>query len=234
MPKRKREDAVAEPAAKRLRDKSPLEQLAAMFCTGCSLEDSRKLTAEFERLEARLRAKKELQRTFPLVKRASFMGIPGELRNIIYRLAVLTKRIIIVRETYVEPGILRTSSKIRKEALSIYRHENKFKLHVWHHKLEPQPGHWVLSLSDYDTAFHGRKSWSNFKAWLHLLWQRVTYQQKGVGRRIQQFQSLDIPRRNFVVRTIIALGRDGVPWTTIEKVLEAYKDDTMVEAAWED
>ncbi|KAK5127478.1 hypothetical protein LTR85_006817 [Meristemomyces frigidus] len=62
----------------------------------------------------------------------TFLGLPGELRNRIYRLALLSDLAIpVTAQHFQEPTLLYACKQIRHEAVSIYYGENEFDaLHV--------------------------------------------------------------------------------------------------------
>ncbi|KAK4548839.1 hypothetical protein LTR36_008612 [Oleoguttula mirabilis] len=61
----------------------------------------------------------------------SLMSLPGELRNHIYRLALLSpSRVQIRHDTVGQPGLLQTCHQIRNEAKPIYYKENEFTVTV--------------------------------------------------------------------------------------------------------
>lgn len=59
------------------------------------------------------------------------LELPGELRNRIYRFALVNEGVIIVTAAGPsEPALLRCNKEIRQEAVTIYYRENKFKYQV--------------------------------------------------------------------------------------------------------
>ena len=63
----------------------------------------------------------------PTMLRANFLTIPGELRNKIYRLALISDgKIVVARGQFAEPDLLRTCRQIRTEATKIYYLENEW------------------------------------------------------------------------------------------------------------
>jgi len=65
------------------------------------------------------------------INEASQLGLPGELRNHIYRLVLLESIDVYVdRSNYKQPPLLRTCRKMRKEALQIFYKENRFMVAV--------------------------------------------------------------------------------------------------------
>lgn len=102
------------------------------------------------------------------------MGIPGEIRNQIYRHALLQDTMIKVSpHSHEQPALLQTNRQIRKEALSIWMTENIFKVDAWDMKLTIPPNyksHW-LSCIQYKSFFitmRGGKDWGNLRDWLKM------------------------------------------------------------------
>lgn len=62
-------------------------------------------------------------------KQSPLLKLPGELRNRIYRSALLEQPYVTVgRAAFVEPGLLLVCHQIRREAAPIYYGENKFRI----------------------------------------------------------------------------------------------------------
>ncbi|KAF7190711.1 hypothetical protein HII31_07870 [Pseudocercospora fuligena] len=104
---------------------------------------------------------------------AHLLGLSGELRNVIYRLALLEENGILVTQTnHTEPGLLQVCRQIRDEAKTIYRQENGFRLHVINYEpIVPKSAHWIWKKSRFAWRFFGRAtgiSRSNLKAWMKL------------------------------------------------------------------
>ncbi|KAK3724432.1 hypothetical protein LTR37_001056 [Vermiconidia calcicola] len=59
---------------------------------------------------------------------SKFLALPGELRNTIYRYALLSDPgVLVMRQQFSEPALLATCRQVRDEAVSVY-FENKFQL----------------------------------------------------------------------------------------------------------
>lgn len=62
-----------------------------------------------------------------LLNRLSLLGLPGELRNRIYTFALIEDDpSVLVQRNYSQPGLLRTSYQLRREASAIYYQLNTF------------------------------------------------------------------------------------------------------------
>lgn len=103
---------------------------------------------------------------------ASFLGIPGELRNLIYRNILLQPGMIRVSSsTPSQPAVLLTSRRIRTEALPIWLAENTFKVDAWDMRLSVPSNyhqHWLSRVQhkNFFITMRGKKDWKNLKGWL--------------------------------------------------------------------
>lgn len=104
--------------------------------------------------------------------KASLLGIPGELRNQIYRYALLEDQLIKLNpQDHQLPGLLRTCRQIADEATDIYQTENNFQVDAWNMKLsipENYAEHWMSSLEHchFWITMRGAPDWENFWGWL--------------------------------------------------------------------
>ncbi|KAF2173479.1 hypothetical protein M409DRAFT_15760 [Zasmidium cellare ATCC 36951] len=102
----------------------------------------------------------------------SLLGIPGELRNIIYRYALLQDTMIKVSPaTPSQPSLLWTTRQIRTEALPIFLAENTFKVDAWDMELtipSNYTAHWLskIAYKNFFITMRGKKDWGNLKGWL--------------------------------------------------------------------
>lgn len=71
----------------------------------------------------------------------TLLGLPGELRNEIYRLALIEDNFVYLNDHSLQPGLLMTNRQIRKEAMPIFQ-ENKLGLVIYDLKPEPHSDHW--------------------------------------------------------------------------------------------
>lgn len=105
-------------------------------------------------------------------REASFLGIPGELRNLIYRYALLQISMIPVSPfNPSQPALLFTSRQVRSEALPIWLTENTFKVDAWDMQLTIPSNyhdHWLsrVAYQNFFITMRGKKNWGNLKGWL--------------------------------------------------------------------
>ncbi|KAK6438896.1 hypothetical protein LTR95_004892 [Oleoguttula sp. CCFEE 5521] len=120
-----------------------------------------------------------------VTKSPFFTKLPGELRNHIWRLAVIADHAVPVSNTGVtEPGLLSTCHMIRKEAGCIYYAENDFDLLCDHY----DPTAFMLIISKWerfnavDRLYEGTglhisvshiPSWTNLMIWLKRVHARL-------------------------------------------------------------
>ncbi|KAK4575303.1 hypothetical protein LTR86_001156 [Recurvomyces mirabilis] len=107
-----------------------------------------------------------------------FRLLPGELRNQIYRYALLEpEHIKITKHSRVlQPGILQTSKSCRKEAGDIYYQENVFAFGISHFDAALYIG-WCKSSPQRrwckTNAFVSRsQNWANLLIWLEAYWNK--------------------------------------------------------------
>ena len=101
--------------------------------------------------------------------RCKFIELPAELRNRIYRLALLEPDAIKINDssTPQEPSLLSACRQIRQEAISIYYGENHFELQVA--DLDPTTAQKWLSGSTLRLKSKHRYKIDNSNNWKNLL-----------------------------------------------------------------
>jgi hypothetical protein len=129
-----------------------------------------------------------------LPKEASLLGLPAELRNIIYIYAVVEpdldhtgrlgrpghEHIIEVDETnHRQPALLRTSRQLRDEASKVYYANHYWAVTMPKAKLTPQRDHWIfhepakygfdtIPWTYIDAGEWSDECWPNLISWLRL------------------------------------------------------------------
>lgn len=111
----------------------------------------------------------------PAVGEFPFLRLPGELRNMVYKHALVTDgKVNITREHGIpEAALLSTCKKIRKEAIGIFYHDNNFQLTarshhpavnlMWTKKIRSLRRQGV-SIPRFPSTQHvGKRSWTNLK-----------------------------------------------------------------------
>lgn len=152
-------------------------------------------------------------------KALTLLGLPAELRIAIYRLAVVSDGPFVVdRNNHFIPGLTRTSRRLRREALSIFRTENKFELRIRDLRLEVPTRHWVhRHIEPRLNLLGGNFNWANLLEWLERWYTHDTWiavlpceEMQGVWEVIAQA---------FEMTTVVG----DVPWEEMRKVLEVYR-----------
>ena len=149
------------------------------------------------------------------------LRLSPELRNIIYRTALLTHTttpITIPPTGLVQPALLRTSRQLRAETTSIYLRENAFRILVDDLAVRVPPRHWLASApvpgqGNFRVRLAGALNWPNLLAWCRRVHEAVFLMpeaKSAVGR---------------VVRPALQIAKvmRGLPWEEVLKVLEQYR-----------
>jgi hypothetical protein len=154
------------------------------------------------------------------------LGLPGELRNRIYRYALVQHDRIIIDKNdgngCMQPGILRVCRQLRQEITKIYYEENTFRLNIYDCRLEPQPKHWIWKTGEQLwMSSSGEPMWSNLIEWMRRIHKRQLLCIP--GKPIDPDNSDGLP--TLLWRTgEIATELHGLPWAQVEKVLEKVRD----------
>ncbi|RMY76479.1 hypothetical protein D0863_01938 [Hortaea werneckii] len=162
-------------------------------------------------------------------KTCRFLQLPGELRNQIYRYALVSDKAIEITPTGPgEPPLLSTCVTIRRETKGIYYPENDFRLLLtdyngaafsdfyWQSRLWQFRRHSTAKNITFQLG--GRPNWANLVEWI-----KDGYY--GCGPPLRP--DLDEPkcRDDHVVGAAFRIAEElefQVCWVTIEKALEAY------------
>lgn len=155
--------------------------------------------------------------------------IPGEIRNIIYRFVLISKRSIhVTGVTFPEPAIMRTCYLMRQEALPIYFLENSFQLHctdwdrTYLHKfprrLQRQLGPEKQPEVNIQCVNFG--SWTHKANLLNLLKACHERQFGGFTYQADDIESSAVTGAFEIARTMRA-----VSWEAVEKILEVYLNE---------
>ena len=151
------------------------------------------------------------------------LNIPPELRNKIYRFSLVntgdpfyTNWVDVNHYWPEQPALLQTCRQIKQEATSIYYEENEFFLCVGLLDNMPTSQHWILTQAPchhvtVNLVCSDKVSWSGLNTWLRR------YYEGGVsGLHTGE------PHLQYAFRIVKAM--QDVPWSTVEKVLELYRE----------
>ncbi|KAK5136979.1 hypothetical protein LTR08_001486 [Meristemomyces frigidus] len=161
-------------------------------------------------------------------KSCRLLSLPGELRNSIYRYALVNANgVCITSSGPGEPALLRICTALRKESRAIYYSENNFRLHVHSYK-----GAWCAKFDaqyrPFQPAFPGKArfgflmggepNWENLLEWV-----------KAAFLSLPVRPDYDVPetRDDHIVGAAFRMAdelRGRVSWKGVEAVLKAYHD----------
>ncbi|KAK4613897.1 hypothetical protein CLAFUW4_09502 [Fulvia fulva] len=158
---------------------------------------------------------------------ASLIGIPGELRNRIYRYALHENHDIQITATDdTEPGLLQTCRQVQGEACSIFRAETRFSLNVVDCRPEVPTNfhlHWMSMVKSIGWLYSGRSHWRNLKEWM-----RRFYEGHIAGEvDMNEMHSHRDLRAVQLASRIVRASRER-PWADVDDMLETFKESVKV------
>ncbi|KAI7361076.1 hypothetical protein KC354_g8359 [Hortaea werneckii] len=176
----------------------------------------------------RKKQRKILKTNANITTKAHLLKIPGELRNVIYRLVLLCdERIKINKRHRKMPPLLRTCQQVYAEARSIYFGENSFGVTVRHLRPIVSRHHWVVgsdtNLMDVNLKLIGKFDWENLMSWL-----RRYHRSKGAYFGcFRDHKSLVRKRHNHVTCAFKIVHRMlKIKWHDVRTVLDEYRETT--------
>ena len=195
-----------------------------------------------------LQSKKAAPNTAPsahaatAAKAPNFLMIPGELRNKIYRLALISAdRILIAKGQFEEPSLLLACRQIRTEASKIYYLENKWTIDYpsWEYSVAEGFVNHVQIVRGFDLykmAIHWRNSGSyKNKANLIALAKGLHEGKRGLrwlrGGKMPNLLTSAITGAIEIAKTMTRN-----PWEEVERVLEIYLEQVPKQSSgwrWE-
>lgn len=161
----------------------------------------------------------------------TFLGIPGEIRNLIYEYCLVEEDDIVIDDNnHSEPGLLRSCRQVREEASEIFYEDNDFFIRIWDLELKPRIGHWLWRKATcVDIEHEGVNSWSNFKDWLRQYWVTIIHNaDTGTSKEELARPGSDEGVVEAAFDIVDTLAAVNTPWSVVEDVLEAFKT-AMVE-----
>lgn len=162
----------------------------------------------------------------PTTARSLLLELPGELRNRIYRYALVAQERIelLTSENKKQPALLGVSRQVRRETIKIYYDENSFGYNVV--DLAGAPGEPFFELvrryrsegrKNFMTHRRGGRNWSNLLAWV-----KARFECQHFPPALAGSQSNHAGHR--VVHAAFDIAREmrSQPWSNVEAVLEAF------------
>ncbi|KAK5117142.1 hypothetical protein LTR85_008910 [Meristemomyces frigidus] len=157
----------------------------------------------------------------------TLLSLPGELRNRIYRHALVSDLLIRVTRTkdWEQPALLATSKQIRHEARKIYYLENRFRLIAANMDsaaitaFAQNVGPYLHDDLQIVVEPTGRPDWNNLLRWLKDFFE---------GRSIPDSESPEAGSPMKVVTNAFDIVRElakaGLAWEQVVPVLESYRN----------
>lgn len=163
--------------------------------------------------------------------RGSLLGLPGELRNRIYRLVVVFSdrdhQIRISPENHSQPALLKSNRQIRKETTKIFEKENVFNCLVHDTKpITPSDHHWIWRSSfTFYVPVGPKMVWSNLKQWVK---DNFENQVDSVGPRNAIRKETKVIAKAFELSHRMSELDRNVSWAAVDAVLEIWKETLHV------
>lgn len=154
------------------------------------------------------------------VSRTSLMGLPPELRNLIWRFALLSDDPIELAPGHArQPALLHVSVQVTRESMPIFLLENKFITAIADLKMRVPREHWLNTrVPTHQRTYRlwGYPSWKDLKLWL----KRVHSGEYGAFVVLTDGEPCwQAVRHAFEIVFRLA----EVEWAVVDKVLEDYK-----------
>ncbi|KAK5127539.1 hypothetical protein LTR85_006879 [Meristemomyces frigidus] len=166
-----------------------------------------------------------------------FFDLPPELRNRIYRFALVENASVRIERTgYARPPLLRTSRQIRAESLSIYYSENKFTVSMRAYDstlslnftsslpyLKGEGRSWHLQMRT-GRHYQDDPNWTNLLTWLHRYHRNEVIVGICEPKRLLK-RTEDRSDDHLVVSGMFAMVRVlyKSPWEQLRKILEMQR-----------
>ncbi len=156
----------------------------------------------------------------------TLLGLPAELRNTIYEMALLKDDKILVNANPEVPGLMRVNRQLREEAGNIFYGQNRFVIDLYDLKIAPQTQHWIWK--SWREGKHNNQvwgcnlkrnyNWLNLKEWMLLC---HTGRVPGLPSKGVHRQKSKVVAQAFELMAVME--RAGGKWGDIESALEVLK-----------
>lgn len=157
------------------------------------------------------------------------LSIPGELRNRIYRLAIIEPDSIIIDRTSWashQPALLKTCKQIRVEALPLFYVESKISadIHHWNPVAKDRVNRLMMSYNIKSPHvyyyFSGLPNWTNLLAWL-----KAVYEERAEGIATCVGEQKPLHRKTIgVMFLMVSKARGNIPWSDLVELLDAQRE----------
>ena len=160
---------------------------------------------------------------------SQLLSLPPEIRNIIYRYALVQNGDIIIRPPTLpapdQPSLLQVNRQIRAEARGIYYHENRFVCTIWSFDAAAVIK-WQTSINAYakvnpqiGLVHHGPPIWTNLLRWLEEF-----YCSKVTGiRDVRSSAPSYVKAAARMFQVVTRLEWKGLIWHEIKPALEGVR-----------
>ncbi|PPJ57822.1 hypothetical protein CBER1_00176 [Cercospora berteroae] len=156
-------------------------------------------------------------------------GLPGELRNRIYRLVLLEQNAIQVVDTgYARPGLLTTCQQIANESTVLYYEENKFDVRAWDYNPH--------SLYNFERGINAlAERGHSMKPKMRLAVMPSSTNWKNVMKVSPQTPDITGFTTIRVMFSTVKAFKGRASWNTVEEVLKAHRKILIsLKPAWAD
>ncbi|EME84624.1 uncharacterized protein MYCFIDRAFT_195623 [Pseudocercospora fijiensis CIRAD86] len=182
-------------------------------------------------------------------QKCRLLTLPGELRNRIYRLVLLTannEKISISSTGFSRPALTRVNKQVRRETLKIFYYENRFKttIHAFHPALLRK---FIACICTADSELEQRllsytlsvpldsPSWSNLMAWAKEYHGKILLARPHPPKKLREFEMSDMTRHvvGAMFETVRVLRKQ--PWKQVEEVLGVSRPTLItLDRRWEE
>ncbi|KAI7233939.1 hypothetical protein KC330_g5070 [Hortaea werneckii] len=174
----------------------------------------------------RKKQRKVLKTNANITTQAHLLTVPGELRNVIYRLVLLSDERIKIDKTHRKmPPMLRTCQQIYAEARSIYFGENSFQVTVRHLRPTVPGHHWIFDKEtrlDLYVKLIGKFDWENLVSWLSWY-----HRYKGIYLGCFRDRDSTLERLDHVCLAFdIVKKMLRTKWEVVRAVLDIYRESS--------
>lgn len=167
--------------------------------------------------------------TSPTNSASPLLNLPPELRNRIYRFALIEPNTVHVHRagwSFHQPALLKSCRQIRHEALGLFYLENKIctEIRDWSPAVRTRvnqllAANGILSSQQMHHRFKGEPNWANLLAWLKDMYEgRII----GISDCVDRERALDRKLIGFMFM-LVRTSKRHLPWPAVQNLLEAQR-----------